>query len=193
MRERRDFLPVCNDQGTPLVDFQAMFCVRCVQPECSRSRAGGLFEERVSTWQERLFRNPPRMSKDDPLYAAISAKRFLEIGTGRVPEVGGNSEWVDPRALEQPAPEAARPRAAKQPKAPQVEIPSEATPSASRTPREPLNSSFSQGTMLGDGAVPPPRKPADPWAAPVPAAAPASPPERPAVPVVKPGATIRFT
>src|SRR5690606_19815310 len=129
--ERRDYLPVCNDKGVPLPEFQATFCVRCVQPECSRSRAGGLFESRVASWEDRLFKNPPRMSKSDPLHAAIAAKRFIEIDVGRVPEVGGRSDWIDPRSLEEPKTPTRRPRKAKAPKA-GAEHPRE-----SEHPREP--------------------------------------------------------
>jgi hypothetical protein len=118
MAERRDYLAVCNDHGVPLTEFQATFCVRCVQPECSRSRAGGLFETRVATWEERLFENPARMSKDDPLYSLISAKRFIEINTGRIPEVDGKSEWMDPRAFQDESEAPVKPRTVRGPRAP---------------------------------------------------------------------------
>src|SRR5262245_35854302 len=112
MPERRDYLSVCNDQGVPLPDFQATFCVRCVRRECTRSRGDGLFETRVATWEERLFTNPARMEKGDPLYSALAAKRFVEVPVGRIPEINGRSEWLDPRALDEPAP-VARPRPAR--------------------------------------------------------------------------------
>lgn len=194
MPERRDYLSVCNDQGIPLPDFQATFCVRCVQPECSRSRAGGLFETRVTTWEERLFKNPPRMPKDDPLYAMITAKRFIEIDTGRIPEVNGRLEWVDPRGLEEPKEPSAKPRPVRKPKppdsTPRVE---ESTPRVGppEARRAPLNSDFEQGALLIDPRVTAPvsRKPVDPWGgvATAPAAS-----VKPDVPVVKAGAVIKF-
>lgn len=188
MPDRRDYLPVCNDQGVPLPEFEALFCVRCVQPECSRSKAGGLFEARVSTWKDRLFDNPLRMPKDDPLYAAISAKRFIEIDTGRIPEIGGRSEWVDPRGLEQPAPQVSKPRAARKAPAQPPNVPpvSERQEGAPRV----LNTAFQQGAVLGSPPTSPKAPSADPWAPP----APVGPePASPAVPQVKAGARIRFT
>lgn len=190
MPERRDYLSVCNDHGVPLDDFQAQFCVRCVQPECTRSRAGGLFESRVGTWEDRLFHNPPRMPKDDPLYAVLSAKRFLDIDMGRIPEVHGRSDWVDPRALETPAEPVEKPRPARQPRprpAPEVGATADAAPPVPPQPRGPLNTPFVQGAFL-DSAPSSEPKPADRWSAPPPAA-----PAEPGVLVVKAGARIKFT
>jgi hypothetical protein len=191
MVERRDYLPVCNDQGTPLPDFQAMFCVRCVQPECSRSRAGGLFETRIATWEERLFKNPPRMSKDDPLYSAISAKRFIELDVARIAEADGRSAWVDPRGLEEPEEPAPKPRPVKRPTpVARVEetLPAAARPEARRTP---LNTPFIQGALLIDPGSPVPtaKKPVDRWGA-LPSAPVA--PSDDDTPRVKAGATIKF-
>lgn len=197
MAERRDYLPVCNDQGVPLPDFQAMFCVRCVQPECSRSRSGGIFETRVSSWEERLFKNPPRLPKSDPLHAALAAKRFIEIDVGRVPEVGGKSDWVDPRSLDEPEPPPTpRPRKPKATKAESPREPGETKePPVTRVegpppPRTPLNSAFRQGAVLGDSPAKA-SKPKDQWAAPVTAKPPAGAADPP-IPVVQVGAKIRF-
>lgn len=197
MSDRRDYLPVCNDHGVPLPEFQAEFCVRCVQPECSRSKAGGLFDSRVATWRERLFVNPPRMSKDDPLYPVIAGKMFREIEVGRrIPEIGvglGTSAWVDPLTIDEPKPE---PRPAPRAAAP---APVTAPPSADgaiapvaavvdRTrPKTPVNTPFVQGTMIGAAA--PPKPVVDPWGA-GPAAE--SRPKAGDGKVVSPGAKIRF-
>lgn len=196
MPERRDFLAVCNDQGVPLVDFQATFCVRCVQPECSRSRAAGLFETRVATWQERLFDNPPRMPKDDPLYALLSAKRFIEVDVGRVPNVRGPSEWLDPRALEESTPvEAPRPARPPRPGPAEVSVPAPEggpAPRVEGTPlghRAPLNTPFVQGTMLAGTPAQPAA--ADAWAAGTSAVLATETP--PSAPIVKAGARIKFT
>lgn len=192
MSERRDYLPVCNDQGVPLPDFQATFCVRCVQPECSRSRAGGLFETRVSTWKERLFENPPIMPKEDPLFSSLAAKRFIEIDMGRVAEIHGPSEWVDPRKLEESASPASKPRAAPPPKVPIEGLPLEpgASPSQRSAPRVLLNTDFKQGSVLRDEAVAPVEaKPVDRWSAPP---APRVEALDTGIPVVKTGAKFTF-
>lgn len=179
MPERRDYLAVCNDQGVALNEFQQTVCVRCVQPECSRSRAGGLFETRVSSWQERLFEKPARMTRDDPRYAAISAKHFMEIDVARSSARG---EWLDTQALEEPV-AAAKPRRAK---AVTAKSP-DATESLSPPRVGALNTPFQQGTMLEGPAPAPAAKPVDPWAARVKAATPAP------VNLVKTGARIKFT
>jgi hypothetical protein len=191
MTERRDFLSVCNDQGVPLPDFQATFCVRCVQPECSRSKAGGLFESRVATWQERLFVNPPRMAKDDPLYAVISAKKFRDIDVGgAAPSIGRatpSSSWVDPLASEEPT-TPPKPRSAPRRPAPVVESEPEksveSVPTPQSKPSLPVNTPFSQGTMIGGAA---PSKPVDPWALDTSQVPPPS-----GGTVIRPGAKIRF-
>jgi hypothetical protein len=192
MPDRRDYLAVCNDQGIPLKDFQTTFCVRCVQPECSRSRAGGLFETRVQTWEERMFANPPTMPKDDPLYGILAAKRFIEIDTGKIPNVRGPSEWMDPRALtEEPESTTVKPRPAT--RAPRPAPTPESSPQPGGRPgplQAPLNTAFAQGTMLEGAPAAAAPKP-DRWAStPVPAPA-AS--ETSGVPVVKVGAKIKFT
>lgn len=190
MPERRDYLSVCNDQGVPLADFQATFCVRCVQSECSRSRAGGLFETRVTTWQERLFKSPPVMAKDDPLYGVLSAKRFVEVHSGRVPEIRGPSEWMDPRSLSDELGEPSAPRRAAKPPRAVEDAPSDESPRPRQAPARPvLNTQFVQGAMLDGSAARPPK--ADRWesAAPTVVAA----PESPNAPVVKAGAKIKFT
>jgi hypothetical protein len=196
MTDRRDYLAICNDQGVPLPDFQATFCVRCVQPECSRSKAGGLFDARVRTWQERLFVNPPKMSKDDPLYSVIAAKKFRDIDSGgRVPEVGrgmGSSIWVDPLAVDAPGDEMKPlPRAAPPPPptvAPPEEAPSDPVPPRRSRPNLPLNTRFRQGAMVGGAASP--KAVIDPWAAGEASQGTAAPGAK--SPVVSPGAKIRF-
>lgn len=199
MTERRDYLPVCNDHGVPLPDFQATFCIRCVQPECSRSQQGGLFETRVATWEERLFKSPPRMPREDPLYTTIAAKRFVEIDPGRIPEIsGGKSEWMDPLAVTDAEPAARKPRPAPARRGADVEATvSEAEPQAEPSRLEPLpmrpllNTPFAQGAMIGGAPAPAPStaKPVDPWASVMP---PASGPVLEAVPVVKTGARIKI-
>lgn len=100
MVEKRDWLGECNDQHVALDDFQRAFCDRCLQVECTRSQHGkSQFEARVATWEERLFTGVPRMDPADPRYALLSAKKFITLDTGAVPEVRG---WIDPLDLKEP-------------------------------------------------------------------------------------------
>jgi hypothetical protein len=84
--------------GTPLTpqELKASFCDFCTQPECTRSLYGkSKFEQRVSTWQERLFTQVPRMDARDPRFTDITSKGFVIIN----PEspTKSASDWVDPR------------------------------------------------------------------------------------------------
>ena len=161
-----DYLRECNDHQVPIEDFQGAFCIRCFQPECSRSQYGkSKFDTRVSTWAERLFLNVPRLDPHDPRYGAIAEQKFLTLDTGRTPEV---SSWVDPNEPQQEAP-------SKPP-------PAQASSSvASALPRHMLqaNAPSQNGKILGPG-VQVVRK--DPWAIPAP----------PTDPVVAPGSRIKL-
>jgi len=87
MTQRRDFLKECHTQvisqvkePLPLTEFGSAYCVRCFQPECSRSTHGVTkFDQRVATWKERLFLEVPRMDSSDPLYKSISSKDFQPV------------------------------------------------------------------------------------------------------------------
>ena len=179
-------LAECNDKGMPFESFQTEWCARCLTLECTRSIAGkSKFDVRVSTWEETLFLNPPRMPIEDPRYPTISAQKFVTIDVGRTPEVQG---WVDPRELEEP-----------QALPPLTDLTSQASsdglvvtpqnytasqPSRSTSSRQPLvNTPDQSGKML---PVPPSVSISkrDPWAAPA--------PPNPADQVVSPGATIKF-
>ena len=100
--EKRDQYKECNTLGEVSVeDFRLQFCARCIQPECTRSQHGkSKFDQRVTTWESRLFIDVPRMSLSDPRFSDFQAKRFHQIDTGRVPEIQG---WTDPRDLEEPS------------------------------------------------------------------------------------------
>lgn len=94
---RSDLLKVCNDQGVSEEDFRLAFCDRCQQTECTRSRLGdSKFERRTSSWYETLFSNVPRLDPQDPRYVEISAKNFLTIDPGPVPEIRTSSSWDEP-------------------------------------------------------------------------------------------------
>jgi hypothetical protein len=170
----RDLLPECNDAGLDLVSFQADWCARCLNLECNRSLGGkSKFEARVSTWEERLFKNPPRMSPDDPRFEKIAAQKFITIDVGRTP--GVSSAWVDPTDLVEPAAQAPEPVATKPPVATSVEAPAATVQKDTGTP-----ASASPPIRLALGNAPDqsgkilPSHPSasiskrDPWASPLP-------------------------
>jgi hypothetical protein len=159
----------CNDLAVPEGDFMAAFCIRCFQPECSRSQDGkSKFDHRVATWAERLFLNVPKLDTSDPRYGKLSAQKFITIDTGRVPEVG----WVDP--LEpQAAPREDPPPPPEVPQAPgvaRVAVPGHLALA---------NAPSQAGKVLGSGGQSARR---DAWAV----------PEKSAEPVVAPGSRIKL-
>jgi len=87
MPMRRDYLKECHAQvvkqvkeNLPLEDFGSAYCVRCLQPECSRSTHGMTkFDQRVATWEERLFLKVPRMDQSDPRFGEIASKEFHPV------------------------------------------------------------------------------------------------------------------
>lgn len=208
MSKQQDFFSECNDLRVSPEHFASQFCSRCFQRECTRSQFGkSLFESRVLTWEERLFKNPAKLDTADPRFEGIQSKRFLEIYTGPVPEIGrGSSSWMDPRDLgtpevqgrEGPAPVIEEPvQEAPAPSlTPSLPEPVQALPPAVSEPVKPpepsttpaKNTPFRQGQMVG-GHKPSPKAPApvyDAWAGPKPA----SPPD--GTKVVKPGARIKL-
>lgn len=101
--KKRDQYKECNDQPEVLLkDFELQFCSRCVRPDCTRSQHGrSKFDQRVTTWESRLFIDVPRMSPEDPRFVDFQAKRFREIDTTAVPNIQGRvQDWVDPRDLD---------------------------------------------------------------------------------------------
>lgn len=194
-----DYLRECNTFQIALEDFQRQFCDRCRQKECSRSQFGkSRFDQRVQTWEERLFKNPPKMDMSDPRFQEIAAKRFMEISPDRfgpVPEIGSRSAWVDPQAVEPCASVSAPPPPSDPtPPPPEPEPAVQAQPEASTRTASSVppalglvNTPFKQGVMLGGRPVPE-RSPApvyDPWAAPQPS-------QTAGVQIVKPGAKVKL-
>jgi hypothetical protein len=164
MAAKQDFLGECNTQKVTIEDFQQQFCVRCINPECSRSKAGdSKFERRVSSWEDWLFNQTPKMNPQDPRYEEIRSKRFMVIGEPL--EVHGSS-WVDPRDLSEgkesgpaviePAPSPTHP----EPMEPAPEpTPKLKSPGLVNTPTSPKRMIGAPVTPAADPKVTP-----DPWA-----------------------------
>ena len=104
--QKRDLLAECKPKEAPLEPFRSEFCSRCLNPECTRSLASNSkFDQRVSTWEERLFTQVPRMDPKDPRYPTLAGKNFLLIDAGPVPEIHTRvGSWDDPRDLEKNSP-----------------------------------------------------------------------------------------
>jgi len=169
--ERVDYIRECNDQGVPPEDFVGAFCIRCFQSECGRSQFGkSKFDQRVSTWADRLFLNVPKLAPEDPRFAPIASQKFITIDTGRTPEI--HSAWVDPNEPQAPEPSVFVP----------ADIPAPSPEVARGTiPRHMIlaNAPSQAGKVLGSGGKSARR---DLWAT----------PEAPAEPVVAPGSRIKL-
>jgi hypothetical protein len=200
---RSDLLNECIPQGLPYDAFKEAWCARCVNPECVRSQTGhSKFENRIADWEEKLFKNPPVMALDDPLYVAIVGKKFITIDPGRTPEI--RSPWIDPKDLKEPEPDpepqadvhVPEPQAVPVPQVPDeavvlepvVEAREPSPPKPKPSPRSTLsllgqNAPDQSGrVLLGPSGAPTTK--ADPWAPP-------DPPD-PADVVVQPGARIKM-
>jgi hypothetical protein len=186
MTTRTDLLPECIPQGVPLDAFKTEWCDRCVNPECVRSQVGSSkFEVRVKDWEEKLFKNPPVMDPNDPLFVAIAGKRFITIDPGRMPEI--RSSWIDPQDIKEPEPVPEFVSSSEPAPEPQVKAREPSPPKPETSPRSTLalvgeNAPDQSGKILR-GAPGESTTKADPWA-------PADPPD-PADVVVQPGARIK--
>lgn len=211
MPDRRDYLGECNDQNTPLQDFKMMFCDRCVQRECSRSKFGtSTFDKRVASWQERYFSELSKMKESDPRFLPLANANF-KMYVPAVPSPSSSnsrSAWLDPRDIPDAAPESPTTFASEPP--PQTPSPVLSSPAQEVAPAPPpLEKSRTSGTsppQVGVRNLPhslllmntqaasttlpgaPKALPRDPWAAP----ALAEGDNPPAAPVVQKGARIKF-
>jgi len=194
MSNRKDFLAECNEHGVPVPDFQAAFCSRCMQPECTRSQHGkSKFDRRTLTWEDRLFLGVPKLSESDPRYLPILNADFRTISEGPTKVSIHNPSWNDPRDIPKNSAEIA--------KVPlgtvsiESQPPLEENPEKSLAPTLPsvvkdlpkhllLLNAPAQPSML-PGALQQPQP--DPWAGPVPKGEPL-----PSAPIVKKGAKIKF-
>jgi len=87
MSTRRDFLKECHSQVAGKVKepltfelFSESFCTRCLQPECTRSSHGKTkFDQRVTSWEDRLFLKVPRMDPGDPRFESIAGQEFSPV------------------------------------------------------------------------------------------------------------------
>lgn len=187
---KSDLLAECNNLKAPLQDFAEAFCSRCLQGDCTRSQSGkSRFEQRVSTWEERLFTNVVRMNQKDERFSRISAQNFVSLRTS---SSGDASSWVDPRSLEsskafsipsqellQPAIEAPVPESAPNPRS--LESPVE-SPALGL-----VNTPNRSGQMIGGDTQKPSSLVSDPWQSIKPTQ-----PLRPGEVIVKPGAKIKL-
>ena len=180
MSQRRDLLGECNTESEALPIFQEAWCRRCINPECTRSMFGASkFDIRVRTWEDRLFRNPPKMAPTDPRFQGIAGKKFLTLNQGSVPDI-----WTDPHHPPVPPPTTAAPRPPEPPRpppttaAPRQPVPPRPTPpvpqsspSATRPETFQINPPNQSGKVLQGGRPnQTPTKPhADAWDAPKPA------------------------
>jgi len=186
---RKDLLSICNDQKVALDDFKSMFCDRCLQPECTRSKAGqSKFEKRIATWYDDLFAKIPMMDPSDPRFSAISAQKFITVSSGPVAEV--NSAWLDPRDLTEKGPPSVStpPVTSSAPPVRVVAPEPKAEPARKPLLAMPQNTPNKGPQMIG-GAAPPAQVTKDPWAAPNP-----SPPQSgdSTDSIITPGATVKL-
>ncbi len=202
MTSRNDYLSVCNDKSVPEKDFTMSFCNRCTQKDCNRSQYGtSPFDRRVNTWEDRLFKDIPRMSKDDPRYLPLVSVDFKAIEEVRTTVAFDVPKWFDPRDIpssavaepvaDLPLPVTSKEEVAKVNPTPplkeeqEVEPPKLTAPHAKNLPRDLLLLNTETSTFTLPGA--PKQAVADKWSGPVgKGEAPSS------VPVVKKGATIKF-
>lgn len=91
--KRTDLYGECNLKGAPVDTFTTECCAFCVNPECTRSSFGkSKFDNRVATWYERLFLNPPSMDPSDPRFKTIASQKFLVLNPALMV-----NDWIDPR------------------------------------------------------------------------------------------------
>ena len=201
---RRDWMKDCLSDvatkgGAPVSaqDLKTGCCDFCVQPECTRSLFGtSKFEQRVSTWKERLFTQVPRMDQNDPRFADISAKGFIIIPPEAL-TAKSSGAWLDPRdfksssvsvpdtvPVSESQPTEKSPTAQVEQKPTTPSAPQESKPAS--LPREVvlINTPMQRGIMLAGAPTSTPRPQRDQWDAPQ--------PTKPGEKVVSRGATVRF-
>lgn len=188
-----DHLRLCNEHGIPFQDFQAQFCSRCLQPECTRSQHGkSRFDSRVTTWEDKLFLNVDRMDPSDERFQNITAHKFLSVDPGNART---QSAWMDPKDLE-PTKTISIPEPAPEPPPVVVEAAPDPAPPPKLeepvAPAAPLGDAVLMNTpnrprqMIGGAEQKPSSPVLDPWASKQPQ------PLKPGERLVERGARIRF-
>lgn len=164
MSNKPDFLKECMEGfgNVPLDDFNAAFCAVCHNRECARSNANTmLFDQRVSSWKERLFDRVPTAKPDDPAFGEIRNKEFKSVEPGNVKVPTFFSVDASP-SMEKPTEKAPAPvepstleanrKSQKDSKGPQKIQTSQELPSAPSIEMD--NTAFQQGTVLRDASSP---------------------------------------
>ncbi len=154
-------------------ELREAFCFRCLRPECEKSSLNASrFSDRAENWEERLFKNPPKMAEGDPRFLPIAGQRFERAARGG---------WAG-----SPSPKGVSAQVPAQLQASQVPAPPGEAVSplalANTLPRPPL---VLPGAPTGLAA--PSGAPSDPWASSAPAVLPKG--ER----LVVPGTKIRLS
>lgn len=193
MADKVDHLKLCNEHRIPFQEFEAMFCSRCLQPECARSQAGkSKFDQRVTQWEDRLFLKVLQMNPEDERYRNITAQKFLVVNPSNP---GTQTAWMDPRDVEptkvislpEPAPVVVvAPPPVLEEKLPELDlIPITPEPPAPVLRPQVLRNTPNQPRQMIGGAAPPaPASVLDPWQP--------KQPLKPGEQLVEPGARIKF-
>ena len=162
---KADFLRECMaDVGqVPIDEFNAAYCLRCANRECSRSGLSAMsFDRRVANWQKDMFTNVPRASETDPRFASIRVKNFKTVNQPvsvttpqQAPQPAVQQMTLPPDSpLEAPA-DASTPETTPEPHALVPETSHSETerviepPSVAAPQQTAYNTPFNQGVMLG--------------------------------------------
>jgi hypothetical protein len=69
---KKDLITVCNDKNlVSEKEFHKLFCRRCQNYTCERSSGMGLWQDRMSTQEDRLLISPQFASTNDPRFEHI--------------------------------------------------------------------------------------------------------------------------
>ena len=96
-------------KSVPIDQFNAEFCVYCINKECARSASSNmLFDRRVNNWESLLFRDVPRAKENDPDYDDIRFRWY------KVPEVSTERTATNNVVISAPTtPEVSKPQEVK--------------------------------------------------------------------------------
>lgn len=121
----------------PIDDFTKVYCLRCSVKECSRSVSSNfIFTNRVMNWKRDLFDAPPRATDNDPVFAEIRTKRFIQIPVQIeqiIPEESKKQKSLDIKIIEE--------------QSESIHKPQDITQISSK---KLINTKFNQGLMVGN-------------------------------------------